>query len=114
MRLPTLIGTLALGVLLGMSGSFGIEHIIRSQPGPGKTTWNAKYFVLNYRNHFYHVTQGKITNVGRYLTTDSYHGWNSGYFGLYSIPGVKGYEAIAVATSNGYLLAIKGQPIVGK
>ena len=108
----TSIGTLALGMVLGVSITLGIGHVIRSHPTSGDSTWSAKHFVLTYKNHYYHVSEGKIASVGRFLTTISYHGNYPGMFGLYAIPGVQGYDAIAVATSSGYLLAIKRQPIV--
>ncbi len=66
-------------------------------------------FILTFHGKRYEVSTSRVVGVGRYIGGISFHGSKSGYFPLYSIPGVSGYLAIAVKTSTGYLLAVKSR-----
>lgn len=64
-------------------------------------------FVLSVRGHAYHVTQRTVSRVGPEVTEVAYHGVYSGWYKVYSVPGVPVSQEVAVHARQGYLEAVR-------
>lgn len=69
-----------------------------------KPKWNNN-LVLTFNNKNYTVTNQTTKDIGKKVSSISYHGCGDIYQ-LYSINGVDNYEKIAVETRDGYLIAV--------
>jgi hypothetical protein len=66
---------------------------------------------LNFNGYEYKVSQETTNDIDNYIGVVSYRGSNSNTYKLYSIKNIKDYTKIAVKTQDGYLIAIKGNPV---
>lgn len=90
--------SLAAAILLGGCG------LLASAPRPFPWHYN---FGLAVHGHTYRVTHETVPRIGRKLTTVAYHGMASGWYAVYSVPGVPVSQEVAVLARQGYLKAVR-------
>jgi hypothetical protein len=70
--------------------------------------WHYNWVAVGVRGHAYRVTHRTVSQVGPLVTGVMYHGaLYSGWYAVYSIPGVPVSQEVAVRARQGYLLAVR-------
>lgn len=92
-----LVAGLALAAAAGCGGP-------ASAPPPGRWYYVFGLTVLGQR---YRVIHHTVPRLGRRVAVVSYHGFESGVYTIFSVPGVPVSQEVAVDARQGYLEAIR-------